>query len=51
MKFKIHALIIISTLIWLSLIDSKIVESDSLESQQYIDNMDGTITDSKTGLM
>jgi len=52
MKFKMRSLILtIFILIWLSSIDSKIVESDSLESQRYIDNMDGTITDSKTGLM
>ena len=52
MKFQIQSLIMtIFILIWLSLIDSKIVESDSLESQGYIDNMDGTITDLKTGLM
>ena len=52
MKFKIASLIItIFILIWLSSIDSKIVESDSFESQRYLDNMDGTITDSKTGLM
>ena len=52
MKFKMHSLIMtIFILIWLSSIDSKVVESDSLESQRYIDNMDGTITDSKTGLM
>ena len=52
MKFQIQSLIMtIFILIWLSLIDSKIVESDSLESQRYIDNMDGTITDLKTGLM
>jgi len=52
MKFKVHSLIMtIFILIWLSSIDSKIVESDSLESHRYIDNMDGTITDSKTGLM
>ena len=52
MKFKMHSLIMtIFILIWLSSIDSKIVESDSFESQRYLDNMDGTITDSKTGLM
>ena len=52
MKFKMHSLIMtIFILIWLSSIDSKIVESDSLEPPQYIDNMDGRITDSKTGLM
>ena len=52
MKFKMHSLIMtIFFLIWLSSIDSKFAESDSLESQRYIDNMDGTITDSKTGLM
>jgi len=52
MKIKTHSLIMtIFILIWLSLIDSKIVESDSLESQRCIDNMDGTITDLKTGLM
>ena len=52
MKFKMRSLILtIFILIWLSLIDSKFVESDSIESQRYIDNMDGTVTDSKTGLM
>ena len=52
MKFKMRSLIItIFILIWSSSIYSKIAESDSLESQRYIDNMDGTITDSKTGLM
>ena len=52
MKFQIQSLIMtIFILIWLSLIDSKIVESDSLETQRYIDNMDGTISDLKTGLM
>ena len=52
MKFKIPSLIMtIFILIGFSSIDSKIARSDPLESQLYIDNMDGTITDSKTGLM
>ncbi len=52
MKFKMRSLIItIFLLIWFSSVDSKIVESNSLEPQQFLDNMDGTITDSKTGLM
>ena len=52
MKFKIPTLIMtIFILIMLSSIDSKIAESTSLKPQRYIDNMDGTITDSKTGLM
>ena len=52
MKFKIPTLIMtILILIGLSSINTKTIESSSLESQRYIDNMDGTITDSKTGLM
>ena len=52
MKFKIPTLILtILILIGLSSINTKIIESSSLEPQRYIDNMDETITDSKTGLM
>ena len=52
MKLKITTLTMtVLIVIGLSSIDTKIAESVSLEPQQYIDNMDGTITDSKTGLM
>ena len=52
MKLKIPTLIItILVLLGLSLMDTKFAESVSLNSPRFIDNRDGTITDSKTGLM
>ncbi|MZG54495.1 MAG: DUF1566 domain-containing protein [Nitrospinae bacterium] len=52
MKLKIPTLIMtILVLLGLSLMDTKFAESVSLNSPRFIDNRDGTITDSKTGLM
>ncbi|MZH04516.1 MAG: DUF1566 domain-containing protein [Nitrospinae bacterium] len=52
MKLKIPTLIMtILVLLGLSLMDTKFAESVSLKSPRFIDNRDGTITDSKTGLM
>ena len=52
MKFKLSTLIMaVLFLIGLLSIETKFSESTSLEPQRYIDNMDGTITDSKTRLM
>ena len=52
MKFKLPSLTMtIFIIIVLSSVDSKKAEPSLIESQRYIDNMDGTITDSKTGLM
>ena len=52
MKFKLPSLTMtIFILTVLSSVDSKKAEPSLIESQRYTDNMDGTITDSKTGLM
>ena len=52
MNFKLPFLTMTTfILIVLPSIDSKNAEPSLIESQRYINNMDGTITDSKTGLM